>query len=119
MAKRLTNLRVSEISLVDRPANPGARVVLAKRAGDEIEYWKREFTQEQRDAAAKDGAALPDGSVPIKNKSDLHNAMQAIGRAKDPGKAKAHIKARAKTLGLTDELSDAFKSLGFFAKVAA
>lgn len=31
---RLTNLRVNEVSLVDNPANPAARVVLAKRAPD-------------------------------------------------------------------------------------
>ena len=77
---------------------------------DVAEYLKREFSAEQRRSAAESGAALPDGSFPIHNKSDLHNAMQAIGRAKDPAKAKAHIRRRAKALGLSGELSDAFKS---------
>jgi len=62
---------------------------------------KREFTQSQRDSAADSGAALPDGSFPIENKSDLSNARQAIGRAKDPGKARAHIRSRAQALGVT------------------
>jgi hypothetical protein len=52
---------------------------------------------------------LPDGSFPIETLEDLHNAMQAAGRAKDPAKVKAHIRTRAAALGLTDELSDAFK----------
>lgn len=118
MPKRLTNLRVSEISLVDRPANPGARVVLAKR-DDEEPYWKREFSADERRAAASSGAALPDGSFPIKTKQDLHNAMRAIGRAKDPGKAKAHIRSRARALGLAGDLTEAFKSAGQFARLAA
>lgn len=73
-------------------------------------YWKREFSEEQRREAASSGAAEPDGSYPIKNASDLHNAMRAIGRSKNPAKTKAHIRARAKALGLESELSDAFKS---------
>jgi hypothetical protein len=35
MAKRLRNLKINEISLVDRPANLGARVLLAKRDDNE------------------------------------------------------------------------------------
>lgn len=66
---------------------------------------KREFDAKQRTSAADSGAALPDGSFPIENKSDLHNAIQAFGRAKDKAKAKAHIKARAKSLGAESELS--------------
>lgn len=70
---------------------------------------KREFSADERSAAADSGAAMPDGSFPIKSKQDLHNAMQAIGRAKNPSEVKAHIRARAKALGLESELSDAFK----------
>ena len=63
---------------------------------------KRTFTQAQRDSAASSGHALPDGSYPIESEQDLRNAIQAIGRAKDPAKAKAHIKKRARALGLSD-----------------
>lgn len=70
---------------------------------------KRDFNQAQRDAAADSGAALPDGSFPIQNVGDLKNAIQAIGRAKDRGKAMAHIKRRARALGASDQLPDEWK----------
>lgn len=62
----------------------------------------REFSQEERDRLAKEGKAMPDGSFPIVTREDLENAIQAIGRAKDPAAAKAHIKKRARELGLTE-----------------
>lgn len=65
---------------------------------------KREFSTDERKAAAKEGAALPDGSFPIKTVSDLANAVSAYGRAKDKAAAKAHIIKRAKALGATDKL---------------
>lgn len=61
---------------------------------------KREFSDKQRQRAASSGAALPDGSFPIENASDLMNARHAIGRAKDKSKARAHIKTRARALGI-------------------
>jgi hypothetical protein len=54
---------------------------------------------EHREKLADKGKALPDGSYPIANVGDLKNAIQAIGRAKDPAKAKRHIKKRARELG--------------------
>lgn len=65
---------------------------------------KREFSADERKSAAKEGAALPDGSFPIKTKGDLANAIKAYGRAKDKAAAKAHIIKRAKALGATDML---------------
>jgi len=136
---------VQEVSLVDRPAMPGATFTAIKADGTSEErplvgrqpkqVWacgaeegcehetkaeatkcdgspiveKREFSQKQRDKAAESGAALPDGSYPIENKSDLKNAIQAFGRAKDKAKVKAHIKSRAKALGATDMLPDDWK----------
>ena len=61
---------------------------------------KRDFSAEQRREAATSGAALPDGSFPIKNQSDLDNAVRLVGHAKKPEKAKAHITSRALSLGL-------------------
>lgn len=66
----------------------------------------RDFSDKQREKAADSGAALPDGSFPIMNGGDLKNAIHAIGRAKDPEKAKVHIRARAKALGLEAELPE-------------
>src|SRR5579859_196657 len=74
-----------------------------------MEFQERDFTGKQREKLAKSGAALPDGSFPIENKGDLENAVQAIGRAKDPTKAKAHIKSRAKALGATDMIPDTWE----------
>ena len=63
---------------------------------------KRAFSSEQREEMAGEGTAMPDGSFPIANEEDLRNAIQAHGRAKDIEAAKAHIKKRARALGLTD-----------------
>lgn len=59
----------------------------------------RDFPADERKKAADSGHAMPDGSYPIENVDDLKNAIQAIGRAKDPAAAKAHIKKRARALG--------------------
>lgn len=62
----------------------------------------KDYTPEQREKMAKAGTALPDGSFPIADCEDLSNAIQAIGRAKDQDKAKAHIKKRKNALGCDD-----------------
>jgi hypothetical protein len=61
---------------------------------------KRAFSEESRQELAESGMALPDGSYPIKSESDLKNAIQAFGRAKDKEAAKRHIMKRARALGL-------------------
>jgi phage head maturation protease len=53
-----------------------------------------------REQMAKRGAALPDGSFPIKDQNDLKKAITALGRAKDKDAARAHIVKRAKALKL-------------------
>jgi hypothetical protein len=123
MPRHLKNLRINEVSSVDRGAGEGVRMTLMKRlkpdalytsidkgdlSDDVVTYLKREFSADERRSAASSGAALPDGSFPIKNTSDLHNAVQAIGRAKDPARAKAHIKSRAAALGATSALPDSW-----------
>lgn len=105
----MRSFKLNEISAVDFPAQKGARATILKR-DDREPYWKRDFSQEQRDHAASTGAALPDGSFPIQNGSDLENAIHAMGRASDPAKAKAHIIARAKSLGMSSKLPDGWMS---------
>jgi hypothetical protein len=61
---------------------------------------KRAFSEDRRMELAKEGMALPDGSYPIVNESDLRNAIQAFGRAKDKEAAKKHIMKRARALKL-------------------
>lgn len=61
---------------------------------------KRAFSEERRMDLAKSGEALPDGSYPIVSETDLRNAIQAYGRAKDKEAAKKHIMKRARALKL-------------------
>ena len=59
------------------------------------------FSTKERKGEARTGVAMRDGSFPIRNRQDLANARQAIGRAK-PGKraaVRAHIATRARELG--------------------
>jgi hypothetical protein len=70
------------------------------------EMRKRFFSAEQREKDAKSHKAMPHGGFPIETKKDLLNAIRTVGRAKDPAAAKAHIKRRARALGLTDLLPD-------------
>jgi len=64
------------------------------------EMEARNFSEKRRKKLAKSGKALPGGGFPIVNKEDLGNARQAIGRAKNPSAARAHIRERAKALGV-------------------
>jgi hypothetical protein len=51
--------------------------------------------------AAASGAAMADGSYPIKTKADLRKAIKAVGRGgADHDKIRAHVIKRAKALGL-------------------
>lgn len=65
---------------------------------------KREFSDTQRKGAAKTGEAMPDGSFPIGNIEDLHNAIMLMHNSKDPSAAKDHIVRRAHALGAHKEL---------------
>lgn len=67
-----------------------------------------EFTTKQRENLAEKQEAMPDGSYPIRNRSDLKNAIQAIGRSKNPAKTKAWIKKRARELDAEDLLPESW-----------
>jgi hypothetical protein len=120
---RIVDGQIIEVSLVDRPANPAAKLIMAKsvegesslvqveelheyKAPTPTDVFKREFSDEQRERMADAGTAMPDGSYPIANKEDLKNAIQAFGRAKNPAKVKQHIIRRARALGATDLLPE-------------
>lgn len=54
-----------------------------------------------RRKAAASGAAMPDGSYPIKTKADLRKAIKAVGRGgADHDKIRKHVMTRATALGL-------------------
>jgi cation transport regulator ChaB len=93
--------------------------MLMKR-DDESEIDKREFTQAQRDAAEEKGHAMRGGGYPINTVSDLKNAMQALGRAKNRAATIRHIKEQARRLHYDLPKgwpSDTEKSDGEFGKV--
>ena len=76
---------------------------------DPYELVKRKFSSKQREEMASSGEAMPDGSYPIGNKTDLMNAIRSWGRGGADPKVKAHIKRRAKALGLSDMIPDNWK----------
>lgn len=73
-----------------------------------MDIEKKDYSTEQRKKMAENGQAMKDGSFPIANKTDLHNAIQSIGRASNPAAAKKHIIARARAMGLLAELPDSW-----------
>jgi len=62
---------------------------------------KADFSAAERRRMAESGAAMPDGSFPIRNRADLSNAIQSIGRASNYDAAKKHIISRARALNAT------------------
>lgn len=74
------------------------------------EDWeKRDYTPEQRRAMARRGQAMPDGSFPIANRTDLGNAIQSVGRAANYDAARRHIIGRARALGAVSMLPEDWK----------
>ena len=120
---RIIDGQIIEVSLVDRPANPNAKLILAKSVDGEptlqqveelheykaplpSDIAKRDVPAKERERLAARGAAMPDGSYPIATVADLKNAIQAFGRAKNPAKVKQHIIRRARALGAIDQLPE-------------
>jgi hypothetical protein len=76
------------------------RAILLKRLEE------RDYSTAQRKAMAKSGHALDDGSFPIKDKTDLKNAVGLLksGHGKNKPKAWAHVAKRAGALGVKANL---------------
>jgi len=89
-----------------------SRAIVEREKNKMDDFWngsafeKRNYSTRARQRMAESGEALPDGSFPIGNAKDLRNAIQSIGRASNPAQAKAHIKRRARALGMTDQLPE-------------
>ena len=83
--------------------------IAAKRIEAEFGYISRD----QREALAKEGKALPDGSYPIRDVDDLKNAIQAYGRSNpgDRAKVRRHIIKRANALKVRHMIPDEWKDL--------
>jgi hypothetical protein len=70
---------------------------------------KRDYSSSTRETMASRGQAMPDGSYPIANRTDLGNAIQAVGRAKNYDSVKQHIIRRARALGAMEMLPKEWK----------
>ncbi len=73
------------------------------------EVFKREFSTAQRERMAEAGTAMPDGSYPIANRTDLMNAIRSWGRGGAKPSVKEHIKRRARALGAEDMIPENWK----------
>ena len=103
VAKEMADLDSDGDTDGDEPGEDDETIELAK-AYEEL-LKEDAPTEEQRQEWAKQGIAMPDGSYYIRNRSDLDNAIHAIGRGKSPhSDIRAHIVTRARALGATDAL---------------
>jgi phage head maturation protease len=103
----LKSMKVYEVSPVLRGAGEGTRTVSAKQYSDGC----KAYTQAERDAMAKSGEAMPDGSYPIKTRDDVQAAIDTVGMGKAPADdIKAHIIKRADALGCSDMLPKTWTS---------
>lgn len=74
------------------------------------------ISREERNNAEDKGQALPGGRFPIRNGTDLHNAIRAVGRAKGSHDAvRRFIIKRAKALGMSDAIPSNWREDGSIA----
>jgi hypothetical protein len=78
-------------------------------------YWAS-MPKDERDKAAKSGAAMPDGSYPITScdgDNSVDTAIHAVGRGgADHDAIRAHIIKRAKSLGCASKIPDNWNADG-------
>lgn len=71
------------------------------------------YNTDDRKRLASQGHAMPDGSYPIADEEDLHNAIHAVGRGgSDHDAIRRHIIKRARALGHADAIPDNWDSDG-------
>ena len=71
------------------------------------------YNADDRRRMASNGQAMPDGSYPIADEEDLHNAIHAVGRGGSSHDAiRRHIIKRAKALGLSSAIPDNWDASG-------
>ena len=104
--------RIEAMTAAIKAAELSSRIAEAKNADSAYMLQTLEdadtelavISRKMREKLAGEKKALPDGSFPIRNVSDLRNAVQAYGRSK-PGKrglVRRHIVKRARQLEKTD-----------------
>lgn len=99
--------------------SPAAIAAMIANAPVRQPVEKKTFDTAERKKDAASGAAMPDGSYPIENKSQLEDAIRAVGRGKGSHDAiRRHIMSRAKSLGATSSIPDDWNSDGSIKKAA-
>ncbi len=78
------------------------------------EETREKYSADDRKKLAAKGHAMKDGSYPIADEEDLHNAIHAVGRGKNNSHdaIRAHIKKRAAAMGKTSMLPDTWTGDG-------
>lgn len=73
-----------------------------------------DFTAQQRRDMAAQGQAMMSGAFPIANRADLENAIRAVGRVPEDGRAavRRFCIRRAQALGLMDMIPDTWNADG-------
>lgn len=108
----------TDYPLSGKQAAEGGDMGLLDRLRREHEIDKADYSTEKRIELAREGKAIPikeDGKIvggryPIDNASDLEAAVSSFGRAKSKPEVQAHIVRRARALGATDKLPDAWSA---------
>ena len=92
--------------------------VASLKASAESEF--ADISQDTREKLAKQGKALPDGTYPIRNVSDLKKAIKAYGRSnpEDRAKVRTHIRKRARALGRKDLIPENWKAASIIDEAA-
>lgn len=112
--RHIKKLDLFEFSQVLWGAMPHARTVAVKVDGttDVIEI-KTDLTVREKDGSKRldHPITMADGSYPIQDRNDLHNAIQAYGRSKDKPACKRHIIHVAGLLGLSDMIPEKWKEV--------
>lgn len=77
------------------------------------QFFNEKYNTDDRKRMASEGTAMPDGSYPIADEEDLHNAIRAVGRGgADHDAIRRHVIKRAKALGKSDAIPDNWNADG-------
>jgi len=88
----------------DEPQDADLQPTIRKGGGPAFRTASGSVSQAGRDAAEAKGQTMPGGRYPIRNRTDLRNALNDYNRTGQPQSVKAWITQRAKALGETGML---------------
>jgi hypothetical protein len=116
LSMRVLGPKIEEQKEVD--ASIDSDELQARIASAAAEAQLANISMRARKRLAKEGKALPDGSYPIRNASDLRNAIQSYGRSKpgDRAKVRRHVVKRARALGKTEMIPENWKTASMIAE---